>query len=544
MYPEINAPERWLYPEALRHHARERPDKTFVGIVEGDTLSYAQAYDDMGRVAEFLRRAGVAPGDRVAVLLHNGIDIIRTWLGLGRLGAVFVVLNTELKGSFLAHQLRSSGARIAITSPALLDRILGLAGDVPSLDTILLTGNGEPPCAEGDGLPWRFARFDGWRDCDRYDGPMPRASDVAAIMYTSGTSGPAKGVLMPHAHCVLFGIGSVDHLRMTERDVYYVVLPLFHANGLFMQVGGCLIAGATAMVRQRFSATAWLRDIRATEATLTNTLGVLSAFVFEQPPGPNDRDHRLRLILAAPNVPEHEAIWKSRFGVGAVVSAFGMTEINIVAWGTEETSRPGTAGRLYDRHFEVEIHDPETDTRLDPDRIGEIVVRPRTPFAFMAGYDGMPEKTVEAWRNLWFRTGDAGVIEQDGHLIFVDRIRDCIRRRGENISSFEIESSVICMPGVVEVAAFAVPASIEGGEDEVMLAVVLEQSSTCTAEDIVSHVDRELPRFALPRFVEIVSELPKTPTGKVQKAELRRRGVTTGTWDRERLVNHEPAASS
>ncbi|PIK73805.1 long-chain fatty acid--CoA ligase, partial [Methylobacterium frigidaeris] len=191
--------------------------------------------------------------------------------------------------------------------------------------------------------------------------------------------------------------------------VYYVVLPLFHANGLFMQVGGCLIAGATAMVRQRFSATAWLRDIRATGATATNTLGVLSAFVFEQPPGPDDRDHRLRLILAAPNVPEHEAIWKSRFGVETVVSGFGMTEVNIVVWGSAGASRPGTSGRVYDRHFEVEIHDPETDTRRDPGRIGEIVVRPRTPFGFMAGYDGMPEKTVEAWRNLWFRTGDAGI---------------------------------------------------------------------------------------------------------------------------------------
>ena len=366
--------------------------------------------------------------------------------------------------------------------------------------------------------------------------PVRAACDVASIMYTSGTSGPSKGVLMPHAHCFLFGLGTIDNLRLDSRDTYYVVLPLFHANGLFIQVYACLIAGARAVVRRRFSPSAWLQDVRRHGATITNTLGILSSFVFEQPAHADDRDHRLRLLMAAPNIPEHEAVWRSRFGIGCVLSGFGMTEANIPAWGTPEDTKPGTAGRVYARHFEVEIRDPDTDLPKRAGEVGEIMVRPRTASGFMAGYHAMPEKTVEAWRNLWFHTGDAGIIDEEGYLTFVDRIRDCIRRRGQNISSYEVEAAVMRVPGVAEVAAFAVPASRKGGEDEVMLAVVLEQGSGVTCADLAAHADADLPRFARPRFIEIVGALPKTPTGKVQKVELRKRPLTDKVWDREAPV--------
>ena len=408
-----------------------------------------------------------------------------------------------------------------------------MAGEFDSLTVAVADARG----IAGEELPrgWRLSRFDEWQDAGRFDGPGPRAGDVAAIMYTSGTSGPSKGVLMPHAACslLLFGLGSLDNLCLQSTDNYYVVLPLFHANGLFMQVYGCLIAGAKAVIRRRFSASAWLADVRRHGATITNTLGILSSFIFEQPPQPADRDHRLRLVMAAPNIPEHDAIWRSRFGVACVASGFGMTESNIVAWGTPDDNKAGASGRVYARHFEVTILNPETDLPMRAGEVGEIAVRPRTAPGFMAGYHAMPEKTVEAWRNLWFHTGDAGLLDEDGYLTFVDRIKDCIRRRGENISSYEIEVTMMRLPGVAEVAAYAVPASRKGGEDEVVLTVVLEQSASLDCAQVAQHADAHLPSFARPRFVEILESLPKTPTGKVQKVELRKRGLSAQVWDRE-----------
>ena len=368
------------------------------------------------------------------------------------------------------------------------------------------------------------------------EGPSPRASDTACIMYTSGTTGPSKGVLMPHAHCYLFGLGGVDSLGVTDADRYYVCMPLFHANGLFMQLGATIIAGATAVLRVRFSASAWLGDIRAAHCTVTNLLGTMTQFVLAQPEQASDRHHRLRVVCPVPNPADHEAAWRERFGVREVVSAYGMTEVNIPLYGRLGVSRPGAAGRGLDRWFEVEVRDAETDLPVPVGEIGEIMVRPKVPFGFMAGYVGLPDKTLEAWRNFWFHTGDSGRMDADGWITFVDRTKDCIRRRGENISSFEVEMAVSRLDGVAEVAAFAVPAGADGTEDEVMLAVVPAAGPAGAALNgpaVAEFADAVLPRFARPRYIEIVEAIPKTPTEKVRKSELRRRGVTVDTWDRE-----------
>jgi len=359
---------------------------------------------------------------------------------------------------------------------------------------------------------------------------MPRAQDIACVMYTSGTSGPAKGVLMPHAHCFLYGRGAIDSLALTADDVYYIVLPLFHANGLLMQLAATLIAGCSAIVRPRFSASAWLDDVRRHGATATNCLGALAAFLIATPPTPHDRDHRLRVVKNAPNLAEHETVFRERFGVPDVTSGFGMTEVNIPTWGRLGESLPGTAGRVYDRFFEMVIADPETDRPVAAGELGEILVRPKVPFGFMAGYHGRAQQTVEAWRNLWFHTGDAGTLSADGVLTFVDRIKDCIRRRGENLSATEIESAFATLAGVAEVAAYAVPSDIRGGEDEVMLAVVPAPGAQPTPQQVADHAERTLPRFARPRYVSVIDALPKTATGKVQRALLRKRGAE-GAWD-------------
>ena len=500
---------RWVLPRVLEGRGSALGDKELVHVIGEGSLTYAAAATEARQVASRLASLGVRAGDAVAVLLPSGLDFVRLWLGLGRLGAVIVPLNTALEGSFLAHQVVDCGARFIVADPAL----------------------------EGS-LPRGVARIDvdGWQDEPEWGGPLPTAGSTACVMYTSGTTGPSKGVLMPHAHCYLFGVGSIEGLGVTADDRYYVTMPLFHANGLFMQVGATLLAGATAVLRPRFSASAWLSDVRDHGATVSNLLGSMSEFVIAQPPSARDRDHALRVVCPVPNPPAHESAWRDRFGVPEVVSAYGMTEVNIPLYGRLGHSRPGAAGLVLDRWFEVEIRDAETDAPVPRGEVGEIMVRPRVPFGFMAGYHGLPEATVEAWRSLWFHTGDSGVMDEQGWVTFVDRTKDCIRRRGENISSFEVEAAVAALDGVAEVAAYAVPSHPAGTEDEVMLAVVASPGAVIDCAELAQRVDAVVPRFARPRYLEVVDALPRTPTAKVRKAELRRRAVTDTTWDREAVA--------
>lgn len=337
---------------------------------------------------------------------------------------------------------------------------------------------------------------------------------------------------MPHAHVYLFGLGTIENMHLTETDVFYIVLPLFHANAMFMQLYATLIAGATAVLRERFSASRWIHDIVEYGATITNSLGVVIAFALSQKPSALDKKNKLRAIGVAPNSPELDSQLRERFGVKDVIGLYGMTEINIPLYTEPGVPRPGSCGKLWDRYYEVQIVDPESDMPVPPNTVGEILVRPKLPFGFMTEYMNMPEKTVEAWRNFWFHTGDAATMDDEGYVYFVDRIKDCIRRRGENISSFEVERVIAQHPAVVEVAAIAVKSEITGGEDEVKVVVVLNK--TVDIETFGEYCQQHLPRFAVPRYVEFVDSLPKTPTNKIQKSELRKLGITLDTWDRER----------
>ena len=362
----------------------------------------------------------------------------------------------------------------------------------------------------------------------------PAPGDTAMIMYTSGTTGPAKGVLMPHGHCYLFGLGTAEALALTAEDRYYICMPLFHANALLMQLLGTLIAGTAAVVAERFRATTWLAEIRDSGATVTNGLGVIPEFIFRQPATDRDRDHRLRAMMAIPIAREWGAAFQERFGV-PFLQGFGMTECNIPAYGRPgDPLIPGCAGYPLAEWFDVAIADPETDELVPAGETGEIVVRPKVPGCFMAGYFRMPDKTVEAWRNLWFHTGDAGRLDERGRLHYIDRLKDCIRRRGENISAFEIEQVLNAHPAVAESAVMGIRVAGAGGEDEVKACVVAAPGATVDPVALLDWCTPRMPHFAVPRFVEIVAgELPKTPTGKVQKTALREAGVNATTWDRE-----------
>lgn len=527
-YTGLNDPLKWTLPAALHEHAERFADRLWLSDTHGHTATFREARDLSCRLAGYLGQLNLTEGARVALFQPGCRDFALTWLGISAAGFVSVMINTDLHGEFLRHQLSDSGVEAIFTDAALLPRVIDLLPVLPALRHVIVSGEvGDADLAAVTGA--EIHRFAEALSAAPAAAVMPRSSGIASVMYTSGTSGPSKGVLMPHAHCALYGIGQIRCMEITSDDRFYICLPLFHANGLFMQLGASLLAGIPAHIRGGFSASNWRSDLKASGATVSNLIGSTAAFILNQPPSPEDRDHALRAVLASPNLPQYEAEFHERFGIRDVVSAFGMTESNIPTWGRMGISSPSTAGWAHEDHFTVAIVDPETDAVLPAGEVGEIVVRPLIPFGFMAGYLNVPEKTVEAWRNLWFHTGDAGVMDEIGCLTFIDRLKDCIRRRGENISATELELVVEVEPGVAEVAAYAVPSDIPGAEDEVMLAIVAQAGTNLDAHAVVAAVAPRLPRFARPRYVKFVDELPKTATGKVKRAELRKAGTVGAT---------------
>jgi len=526
----------WTLVHLIHRQAREHGDRPFVRFEDGQAFTFRALDAWTDELAGSLAALGVRPGDRVLGLVGNRAEAIGMLFATVKLGAVWVPVNTGLRGAFLQHQLHNAEPRVVVLEDRLAANLRDVAAAPVMPEATVIVGDPAtpmPPCLQG-ARRLVFPELRALRAPAGLALVSPAPGDVAMIMYTSGTTGPSKGVLIPHGHSYLAGLGLAEATALTAADRYFVCMPLFHANALLMQFVGSLIAGAEVVVTERFRATSWLEEVRAAEATITNGLGVIPEFIFRRPPTDRDRDHRLRLMMAVPIAPEWGAAFEQRFGV-PFMQGFGMTECNIVAYTRPgDDLVPGCAGYPLADWFEVGIADPHTDAPLPAGQTGEIVVRPKVPGCVMAGYFRMPEKTVEAWRNLWFHTGDAGRLDDAGRLHYVDRIKDCIRRRGENISSFEIEQVLNAHPAVVESAVVGIKVAGAGGEDEVKAYVVPAAGAAVDPVALLDWCTPRMPYFAVPRFVEVVSgELAKTPTGKLQKTPLREAGVTAATWDRD-----------
>ena len=527
--------EQWTLVNAVQMQAKSYGEKEFLSFENGETLTFAALDQLTDQLASGLQELGLRPGDRLLGLMTNSRDFILLMIAVHKRRAIFVPINTELKSSFLQHQVENSEPLIVAADEDLLNRFNEI--DLPSLGIklILITGKEQKSGSNSDltcGVPTTNIEtlINSPINSNAIASPTPE--DVCTIMYTSGTTGPAKGVLMPQGHCYLFALGTVAAMELTEDDRYFCCMPLFHANGLFMQVYASLLAGCSAYVAKRFSVKSWLDTVIDQEATVTNALGVMPEFIFRSSPSSRDHLHKLTRIMAIPVAEEWGKAMEERFGV-VLRQGFGMTEVNMVAYSDpDDPVMAGCAGPPLSDFFEVMIADPETDTEVAVDAIGEILVRPKKPFCFNLGYFKMPDKTVEAWRNLWFHTGDAGKIDSEGRLFFVDRINDRIRRRGENISSYELEQALNQHPEVIESAVIGLKVEGAGGEDEVKAVVAILGSQP----DPVTFLDwctPRMPRHAVPRYIEFVSELDKTASGKVRKQAMRDAGVTDSTWDRE-----------
>mgnify|MGYP005855806047 FL=1 len=524
--------ESWTLPAVLRHQAAARPDATFLAWGdEGPRWTFAGTAAMAFRLANGLAAQGIGKGDRVALFLPNCPEFVFTWFGLQCLGAVEVAVSDAYKGAFLTHPLRLADVRMVVTTPTLAERLAEIEDDLPGVEAVVLLGDGAPAFRRMRTLPYAALVSD-----DATDPAVPvRPADPAAILFTSGTTGPSKAVLMPHSQFHFFAEEDVQLTRLTDADTYMTGFPLIHGNAQFLTVYPCLIAGAACVLYPRFSASDFIGRARRSGATVTNLLGATMAFICAQPPADTDRDHRLRCIYAAPLAPDLARAFTARFGDVTFVDGFGQTEISNVFMTPPGAPRPdGASGCLVDQWFEARLVDPETDEDVPEGAVGELWVRNKAPGIMSDGYYGMPEKTVEAWRYLWFHTGDAMRRDAAGWYYFVDRVKDALRRRGENISSFEVEAVVRAHPDIAECAVVGVRADEAAGEDEVMALVVPVPGRTPDFAELVAWCDARMPYFMVPRFFEAVDDLPRTPSEKVKKRDLRERGVTAATWDRSR----------
>jgi len=530
LLPAPNSPLRGIpvaeqtLPKLLERQAAAYGEKPLLRMAGGPELSFAEVRDRAKAAAATLQAAGIEPGDRVLLLSENRLELLEVVLGCAWLGAVVVPVNTALRGAQLQHVLDNSQPRLvavepellapleAATTPASLERVWLFEAEAEVPDRAL--GVACEPFPELAGEPAATATEIG-------------PGTLVAILYTSGTTGPSKGVCCPQAQFYWWGVTVGELLEIGEDDVLYTCLPMFHTNALnaFVQA---LVAGATFVIGERFSASRFWGRAAAEGATVTYLLGAMVNILHGRPPAPGDSAHSVRIALAPATPATLHEPFRERFGV-LLIEGYGSTETNCTIGAATDRQRPGWMGvELAD--YEVDVVD-ENDETVAPGEAGELVLRPRHPFSFATGYFANEAATIEAWRNFWFHSGDRVLRDEGGWIRFVDRTKDAIRRRGENISSYEVEAAIASHPQVAGVAVFAVPS--EMAEDEVMAAVVPKPGEEIEPEELIRHCEGRLAYFAIPRYLDLVAELPTTENGKVRKAVLRERAVTATTWDRE-----------
>jgi crotonobetaine/carnitine-CoA ligase len=516
-----------ILPHRIARLAAENPDRPFVCNVAGRTLSYGGFHEAALIWANALKRLGVDAGDTVVTMLPGDIDAHLAWLACSWLGAIEVPVNTMNRGRLLEYVIADSNARLAVMDARYLKQFAEVAGRLEKVDTVVcVNGVGEPAALPMTVRPLEEVRA-GLGPAQGLSGP--EAHDISAIIYTSGTTGPSKGVLVPWAEMYQFPSSSPPD-SLDENGCYYAPVPTFHVGGKGVFYMAAL-AGARIVMREVFSASEFLADVRRFGCTSTGLIGGMAQFLMAQPERPDDADNPLSIVQVAPLFAGIDA-FEQRFGVEAY-TGYGMTEIGAPLYMTKQERRDWRSCGRARPGYELRIVD-EHDRQMAPGTAGELIVRTDEPWLLNAGYHGKPRETAEAWRNGWFHTGDAFRVDEDGYYYFVDRFKDAMRRKGENISSFEVEAYVREHPGIAEVAAIGVPSGYGVGEDDVKVVVVPRPGSEMTPRALLDFLEPRMPRFMFPRFVEFVEALPKTPTQRVRKVELRENPLNPNTWDRER----------
>jgi crotonobetaine/carnitine-CoA ligase len=513
----------WVLSAIVDDRAERLGDKLAVVGPDGRSLSYGDLRDRTQRAARLYLELGVQRGQRVATMLDPTIDYLAASLGCAWSGAVEVPVNTAYKGHYLEQVLRETEAGVVVLQDRFVDLLAPL--DLPDIRHIVTVGDG--PERTPDAPVHRFAEIESLDPAAR---APSSEDDLLWILYTSGTTGVSKGVMHGNRSALWTARVWQSLASLTGDDVGYSYLPLFHVTARSALFLACTLAGGSTVLREHFSVSEFWPDVRRYQATFTMYMGAIISLLFKQDPHPDDADNTLRAAGGAAAPADIGDAFRERFGC-ELYEVYGMTEIGTATSGHMGYDTPGSMGKPFE-HLEIEIHD-ERDDPVPPGTPGEICIRPREASAIFQGYWRRPEDTLRSVRNLWFHSGDMGRMTPLGELVYMDRLKDSMRRRGENISSFEVERAVNAHPAVLETAAYPIPSEVT--EDEVMVAVVLKSGFGLEPAELLAFCAETMPRFAVPRYVRFLEELPKTPTARVRKHELREQGITPDTADREAL---------
>lgn len=501
------APLEMVITRLVERRATEAPDRVVLHLETGP-LTYAEVDGRASALAGALAAIQVTRGDRVAVMLPNGEPFLTIYFALGKLGAIAVPINPAYRGYMLEYVLADTACTTLFTDAATVEGLRPSLATLATAPRLVVVGAASADLTKADvdyaslhDHPPQMTRND------------VTFTDINCVIYTSGTTGPSKGVPLTNAHGVHKALEVNRVCQMTHDDVIYSPLPLFHSMALLRGVLAAIVSGGQCVLRERFSAGQYWDDVRRYGATIGHCVFTIPQILKKAEPTPEDQNHTLRVMYQGRHDPEFE----DRFGV-RLIEGYGLTEAGVAMYmRADEPPRPGSCGRVSDE-WDVQLVD-DNDVEVPVGDVGEIVLRPRLPWLVTPGYLNKPEATAATFRNLWFHTGDLATVDADGYYYFKDRKKDSIRRRGENVSSWELEQVIRELPSVDEAAATPYPSPL--GEDDIRVFVSLLPGLSLTAEELVAHCERRLPGFMVPRYVEILDALPRTPTGRIQKYELR-----------------------
>ncbi|WP_281451960.1 AMP-binding protein [Paenarthrobacter nitroguajacolicus] len=516
---KMDDPSLRTLPALLARNAAEDPDRVFLAHGGGESTR-REVWECAQRTASGFLSLGINQGDRVAIMLDNGPDFISAWFGLATAGLVEVPLNPEMGSERLLHAMRNSRAVAAVVDVDYIAQFTQLRDELPDLTTIVIVG--------GDiGSPFKTVSLAELGTSRIGKLPEVTRADPAAIMYTSGSTGPAKGVILPHGQHYMNGWQARRQAEIKSDDRIFVVLPLHHNQAQGYGVMAAVVAGAEVFIAPGFRRATFWQEVNDAHATVFVFVGALLALLGAQEGNPKNT---IRVAYGAMVPKELYLELEQRFDM-RIIDGYGSTEGTIPVWGDLRGERAiGSSGKVIPE-FEVTIRD-QMDDELPAGEIGEICIRSCVPFSMFQGYFGNPEKTVSACRNLWYHSGDRGRFDENGNLWFEGRVDDAMRRFGEFVSAKEVEEAILTLDAVELVACYGIPDPVAG--QEVMVAIVRREGRTLAADQIRDRAAAMLPKFAVPRYVEFVDELPMTPTGKIQKHKLRTRGVTDLTSDARR----------
>jgi crotonobetaine/carnitine-CoA ligase len=504
----------------LSWQAERRPDAEFAIFIEDQRrLTFAQANALSNRCAHGLRAAGARQTDSVCLMLPNSLEMLVSQYGVHKLGAMAVQINADFRGPALVRMINLTESRLLVLHESLVEAVDELRGELPFLERVYVTGADAPRSVAGvEARSWDALLSDDDSDPD----VDIHTLDVASICFTSGTTGVSKGCMLSHRYGIFMAASTIEALRIGPDDCTYTVYPIYHMGAAFSEVLVAIIAGCRVAVRRRFSASRFWDEVRETGATRFLMMGSIARILENAPPSPSDLDNPAEISWGGP-LPRDPEAFERRFGM-KLLGCYGLTDAGDPAFADpDDPRRWENCGRVLPE-YTIRIVDQD-DEPVPPRTTGEILIRSRIPGIMSSGYFGNPQATVAAMRDLWFHSGDLGFLDEQGRLHFVGRLKEMIRRRGENVSEFEVEETLELHPAVAEAAAVGIPSAL--GEEDVKVYLTVRPGVPVTEDELLEHCRRYMARFMVPDVIEIVDSLPRTPTGKIAKSQLsRERDVT------------------